>query len=121
MPVFPSLLRFMSKILLTESAFHSLADQTLECLADALEPLDQKGALEVDHGGDAVQAELPSGQVFLISKHVPMRQLWLSSPLSGGLHFSFNEADGQWKLEDGRTLFSVLQAELRQLQLEVYW
>lgn len=57
--------------------------------------------------------DLPSGKQLLISKHGVTKQLWLSSPVSGGLHFSFK--DEAWSLADGRTLTQVLSQELKNL------
>jgi frataxin len=56
---------------------------------------------------------IPNGKQWLISKHTPSRQIWLSSPISGGLHFSFD--DNRWQIADGRELSSLLAAELAQL------
>lgn len=105
-----------------ESEFHSLADDWLTMAADVLEEADQAGALEADCDGGALTVLLPSGKQLLVSKHTPMRQLWLASPISGGLHFSYDAATGAWRLPDGRTLEAVLAGELKTLaEVAVTW
>ncbi|MDE3059637.1 MAG: iron donor protein CyaY [Pseudomonadota bacterium] len=95
---------------MNESEFHRRADDTLNALADALEEADARGALEVEYQAGIMTIELSSGTSYIISKHAPSQELWLSSPRSGGLHFHY--ADGEWKLADGRTLEGILSQEL---------
>ena len=54
---------------------------------------------------------LPGNKTIVVSKHSPSKQIWLSSPLSGGTHFSHDE--NGWVLADGRELVSLLKHELR--------
>jgi len=94
---------------MNESDFHSLADAELAVLSDALEIADGEGALELESESGVMTIELPGGKQWVVSKHAPTRQLWLSSPVSGGLHFGY---DGAWKLPDGRILRELLAQEL---------
>lgn len=98
---------------MNESDYHRLADATLDRFADALEAADEEGALEVELEGVVLTIDLPAGKQYLISKHAPSKQLWVSSPVSGGLHFSYKDAI--WQLPDGRTLESVVAGELSTL------
>lgn len=93
-----------------ESEFHILADATLEQLLGALEPADASGALEVEDTPGVLTITLNNGKQYVVSKHTPSRQIWLSSPISGGLHFSYR--DTAWKLADERTLTGILSQEL---------
>ena len=103
---------------MNESEFHSLADTTIAQLLDALEEADQAGALEVEHAAGVITVSLAGGKQLVVSKHAPSRQLWLSSPLQGGLHFAYR--DKQWVLPDGRRLPAVLAQDLKTLaHLEV--
>lgn len=99
--------------MINETTFHRLTDQWLTKAEAALEEADASGAIEVEYHNDALTIRLPAKKTLLVSKHTPMRQLWLASPLSGGLHFSY--ADSDWKLQDGRKLETVLMQELKQL------
>jgi CyaY protein len=96
-----------------ESDFHRLADTWLTTAADVLEEADANGLLEVECQNGALTLILPSKKTLLVSKHTPTRQLWLASPISGGLHFIYNGS--QWILQDGRTLENVLSQELKTL------
>jgi iron donor protein CyaY len=98
---------------MNEGEFHPLADKALEHLTDRLEEADQEGFLDVEAQNGIVTVVLNSGKQLIISKHAPSKQLWLSSPISGGLHFSY--VGNGWALADGRTLHNVLAQELQAL------
>jgi iron donor protein CyaY len=107
-------------IYMNETEFHRIADATIASLADGLEEADRQGSIEVEYAGGVMSVSLTDGKQLIVSKHAPSRQLWLSSPLQGGLHFDYK--DGAWKLGDGRTLKSALAQDLRALaQLEVHF
>ena len=68
-----------------ESSFDRLAGRTLETLFDALEAgLD---SAEVDYEGGILTVELEDGGQYVINRHAPNRQIWVSSPKSGAWHF----------------------------------
>ncbi len=96
----------------TETDFQRLADATLARVAEALE----KGlgeAAEVDLQGGILTVELDAGGQYVINKHAPNRQIWLSSPKSGASHYAFDAARGTWiATRSGRALADVLAEEL---------
>ncbi|MCE2926644.1 MAG: iron donor protein CyaY [Rickettsiales bacterium] len=96
-----------------ETTYHQLADLIFNQLEAALEELDAEGSLELEIIGGVMNIVLESGKTFVVSKHQPTGQIWLSSPLSGGLHFSYK--DGKWQLADGRELAALLAKELREM------
>jgi iron donor protein CyaY len=96
---------------MNETQYHLLADKTLSALYDALEYFDGLGQLDVEYEDGALTIKMPSGKQWLVSKHVTTRQIWLASPVSGGLHFIYG-ADGRWLLGDGRDMIPVLMQEL---------
>ena len=86
-----------------------LALEILELLAYELEA---NTDLEVDYDGKMLSIELNPNQTYLINFHEPTNQLWVSSPISGAHHFSFN--DNQWlSTRDGTGLNALLTAELK--------
>lgn len=98
---------------MNDTEYHQKSEEMLNKISEALEPYDEDGAVEVELQAGILTVDLPSGKQLLLSKHGITKQLWLSSPVSGGLHFSF---DGKsWSLEDGRTLTQVLSHELNTL------
>ena len=97
---------------LTELTFAALADVTLHRLADMIEGADEDGTLDVELIAGILTVDLPSGRQFVINKHGPSQQIWLSSPFSGGLHFSYDEEGKCWKLADGTHLDTLVRADI---------
>ncbi len=95
-----------------DAAFQSAADSTLTDLMDRLDEAlgDQ---FDVDLEAGVLTIELETGAQYLINKHGPMRQLWLSSPVSGAGHYDFEVARGAWiDSRSGENLTALLSAEL---------
>lgn len=95
--------------------FQLEAKKTLDELADLLDKFDSSGDLELEYSDGIITITLLSGKQFIINKHAPSSQIWLSSPLSGGLHFSRDVACCKWKLNDGRDLYGILAGELKSI------
>jgi frataxin len=96
---------------LDEGRFASLADSTLDRLMEGVEA--GSGDVEVELDGGILTIELESGGQYVLNKHAPMRQLWLSSPVSGAWHFAYDEAAGYWRSTRGsETLGEILGREL---------
>lgn len=92
---------------MTDSAFESLADGLLESLEEEI--------------GDHADAELQGGILtvegdagtWIVNKHAPTRQVWLSSPRSGARHYAFEAVSGLWQdTRGGDDLLTALSAEL---------
>ena len=98
---------------MNETDFHRLADATIGALCDTLEAADESGALDVECQNGIITIVAKSGKQWVVNKHAPTMQIWLSSPVSGGVHFTLRE--GEWELADGRRLKSVLANELYDL------
>ena len=107
-----------SSMALSDTAFTALAEAALSRLANAMELLDEEGEIEVELLNGVLSIDLPSGRQFIVNRHMPSHQLWLSSPLSGGLHFGYDEQAQDWMLSDGRKLESLLKAEVETLMAE---
>jgi len=96
-----------------EASYHRISEETLNHFADVLEEADANGDLDVEYQDGILTLILESGKQLLVSKHGVTKQLWLSSPVSGGLHFAWNGS--AWSLADKRILQDVLANELKQL------
>ena len=92
---------------MSESSFESLADSLLEALEEGL--------------GNVADAELQGGVLtvegdegtWVVNKHAPTRQIWLSSPKSGARHYAFDEGTGLWRDTRGAgDLMTTLSGEL---------
>ena len=92
---------------MTDSAFENLADSLLEALEAEI--------------GDHADAELQAGVLtveadagtWIVNKHAPTRQVWLSSPKSGARHYAFDAGSGTWQdTRGGDDLLATLSGEL---------
>jgi frataxin len=70
-----------------ERAFETLAGQTLAMIAERLEDALSDGA-DVELRGGILTIICEDGGQFVLNKHAPSRELWLSSPVSGATHFA---------------------------------
>jgi frataxin len=95
---------------MNNTEFKELALSTLQDLSDAIEEADKEYKLEVDLLDGILNIELPDGGQYVINKHDASMQIWLSSPISGAAHFSYNE--GKWASSDGRDFLEVVTKEL---------
>ncbi len=95
-----------------ERAFETLADSTLANLLARIE--DQAGdALDADLLGGILTIELDDGGQYVINKHAPNRQIWLSSPVSGASHYAWDETVRDWRsTRGGGSLPRLLGEEL---------
>ena len=74
---------------MNETDFHRLADATIDTICDALEEADASDMLDLESQNGIVTITAHSGKQWVVNKHAPTLQLWLSSPMSGGLHFHY--------------------------------
>lgn len=96
---------------LDENRFSTLADDRLESIGDAVdEALGDR--IDVDYLGGILTLTLQGGGQYVINKHAPNREIWLSSPFSGAAHFGYT--DGAWisTREPRMVLEQVLAGEL---------
>lgn len=97
---------------LDENRFSTLADETLERIGDAID--DALGdEIDVDLQGGILTLGLSGGGQYIVNKHGPNREIWLSSPVCGAVHFGY--VDGRWvsTREPKLVLEEVLAAELK--------
>lgn len=95
-----------------ESAFQAAAEATLGRLYAAI---DERLGDDIDAElrGGILTLEFEDGRQYVINKHAPTRQLWLSSPVSGVAHFDYDEASRSWRsTRGGPPLVERLAAEL---------
>ncbi|HTH15526.1 MAG TPA: iron donor protein CyaY [Magnetospirillum sp.] len=97
---------------LDEGRFAKLADETLERIGDAVD--DALGdEIDVELQAGILTMALPGGGQYVINKHAPNREIWMSSPASGATHFGY--ADGKWvsTRDAAKVLEEMLAAELK--------
>jgi frataxin len=91
-----------------ESAFGRAADAMLAKIADAAEDAGH----EVDFQGGILNVETEDGGQFVINKHAPNRQIWLSSPKSGAWHFAWDGAAWLSTRDASVSLAQILSEDL---------
>ena len=103
-----------------QPAFERLAATLLEQLFDRLDAA-LGDDLDVDYESGILTLKFPDGRTYLLNKHAPNREIWLSSPISGAWHFAPVEDDTSggrvWRstrpvAQGPDDLLSMLQAEL---------
>ena len=94
-----------------QAEFERRAAKVLDSLFEQIE--DQLGDwLDIEMTGGILQIELPGGGAYVINRHAPNREVWLSSPASGAWHFAA-AADGAWRSTRGsEELTTLLSGEL---------
>ncbi|MBS0537217.1 MAG: iron donor protein CyaY [Proteobacteria bacterium] len=92
---------------MSDSSFESLADSLLEALEEGLGEV-----ADAELQGSVLTVEGDDG-TWIINKHAPTRQIWLSSPKSGARHYTFEEGTGLWRDTRGKgDLMTTLAGEL---------
>ncbi|SJZ41761.1 frataxin [Enhydrobacter aerosaccus] len=92
---------------MTDTSFENLADSLLEALEEGI-----GDHADAERQGGVLTVEGPDG-TWIVNKHAPTRQVWLSSPKSGARHFAFDTQSGLWAdTRGGSDLLAILSAEL---------
>ena len=100
---------------LDDTRFETLAEQTLRRIQDVLEE-SLSDDLEADLQSGILTIDLEEGGQYVLNKHRPNRQVWMSSPRSGASHFGYDEAAGAWvATRGGGRLEEMLAEELAAL------
>ena len=95
-----------------ESDFLKLAKQEITHIQDTLESSPLEDIYDIDMIGDILYIKLPDSREYVINKHFIALELWLSSPISGGYHFAFDQAQGRWIDSKQNEIRALLSKEL---------
>src|SRR4030095_8508426 len=108
-PAFPAPHR--RAFLMNQAEFERRATEILDSLFEQIE--DQLGDwLDVEMTGGILQIELPDGGTYIVNKHAPNREIWLSSPKSGAWHFGSDDGDAWRSTRGAEDLIVLLAGEL---------
>jgi frataxin len=95
------------------ASFDVTATRLIDRLADRLEAA-LADVAEVDYEGGILNLTLDAGGTYVINKHAPTQQVWVSSPQSGAWHFAQDAASGAWRdTRQGKDLIELLAGELK--------
>ena len=92
--------------------FPEIAAERLEQLLDEIEEFDQESKLDIDLIDNILSITLLDDQEYIINRHQPSQQIWLSSPISGAGYFSYDAAQKQWQNKYGQEIGQFIIAEL---------
>ena len=84
--------------------------QATSFLEKIMGELDKIQILDYDDSPESLTVVLPDQRVYLFNIHQPLSQLWVSSPFSGGRHFSYL-APHWTDTRNGEQLSAVLKKE----------
>lgn len=97
---------------LDETTFEKIADDFLGKLMDAIDD-DLGDQMDVDLQGGILTIDLDAGGQYVINKHGPNQQIWMSSPKSGATHYGRDESAGTWLCtRSGADMLKTLASEL---------
>lgn len=103
---------------LDEKLFHTLVGQCLGRWLDRLEDADVFDEIDLTDG--VLQAQTEAGQTFILNRHVPLKQVWLSSPVSGAHHYAWDEGSAEWRSTRGGELLDTrLATDLASIGIEI--
>ena len=90
--------------------FAKEVSRVINLIVEEIEKNDTEDSIDVDLNGDILNFSTKNG-LFVINKQSFTKEIWLSSPVSGPHHFSY---DGQtWKSRAGLDIFSTLSQDLK--------
>jgi CyaY protein len=92
-----------------DSEFSIRVKNILDNIVDEIERQDPGGNIDIDLNGGILTLVTDKG-VFVINKQSAVKEIWLSSPISGPYHFIYK--NGIWKSRSGAELFKILTDEL---------
>jgi iron donor protein CyaY len=93
-----------------DSDFSQEFESLINLIAEAIENQDTDELIDVDINGGILTISNDNG-VYVINKQSAVKEVWLSSPVSGPYHFA-KEAQ-RWKARNGAELLSILNKELQ--------
>jgi len=96
-----------------ENEFSKAVEQELLKIYEELDELCEELDIEIDYSEDVIYIENNAGGEFVINRHGPTKQIWLSSPISGAGYFSFDNRSEEWVNNDGEILREKIHNELK--------
>jgi CyaY protein len=105
---------------MSESEFNELIDRTFAALEVALDQVDAD--LDYETSGGVLTVAFDNDTKLVFSRQPPTRQLWLAAR-SGGFHFAYDAAAGDWRGTRDGQLFRpfVVEQMLAQGDVAVVW
>ena len=98
---------------------HDLFEQLFHCL----EHIEHTGCGDVDEQDGVIRLRVKGvPSLYIIHSHQTLEQIWVSSPISGGLHFTFDAAQNKWyDTRNHQELITLLAQELTPYLPQAVW
>jgi CyaY protein len=93
---------------MTEAEFAHKYKMIINHIAEIIEKFDINGDIEIDINSDILTMVNDAG-TYVINKQSALKEIWLSSPVSGPYHFAWR--DDKWQNQSNIELFSLLTKE----------
>lgn len=96
----------------SETSYDERVEAVYEAVEEALDEVDSD--LDYEAGGGVLNVTFENGTSMVFSRQPPVQQLWLATR-SGGYHFEYDEAVGDWRnVRDGSLLRPFVEAQMRE-------
>ncbi|AAZ68723.1 iron donor protein CyaY [Ehrlichia canis] len=97
------------------SDFQALSYNLLNTLTEMIDRVDIDGVLECENCDGVVKISDSNGNLYIINKHEPSMQIWVASPISGSVRFSYDKSLSAWINDKSDELFNFLRVEMKVL------
>jgi len=95
-----------------EDIFNDAAYDALSHLFELLQETSKYMDLDVELSDGILYITLPSDEQYVINKHGPSKQIWLSSPITGASYYNYDESSNIFINKSQESLLDKVQKEL---------
>ncbi|MGN7618642.1 MAG: iron donor protein CyaY [Ehrlichia sp.] len=95
------------------SSFQNLSYNVLSVLTEMVDNADFDEVLECESCDGLVKISDDKGNVYIVNRHEPSMQIWVASPISGSVRFSYDQSLGVWINDKQDEFFSFLRSEMK--------
>lgn len=101
---------------MNDTEYHNNANPALQELLIHLEELEEDYDISPELDSGILSVIMPDDREYIINKHAPSKQIWVSSPYSGASYFEF--VDNKWLPKratseaSGKTLYEFITGEI---------
>ncbi len=92
--------------------FDSLSNKTILHISDLIEDADCDGCIDIEYNEGVLTCVTEKG-TYIINKNSAVKEIWLSSPISGAHHFRY--IDEHWINKDENDLYEVIADEFERI------
>jgi frataxin len=95
-----------------EIEFNNLAQIELSKLYELLVRPSKYNDLDIELTDNIIYITLPTDRQYVINKHYPSRQIWLSSPVSGASYYNYDLGQNKFINKNQETLIEKILIEI---------